>query len=109
MQGNLWTAAGITLPKREGESNVNPAGIYVISPQGRLLDRIPIPEDVVTNMTFGGGDKKTLYVTAGKSLFKIGIKRAWLQSFSPVESGSRAAGGRPSREDVPALNEFSRT
>ena len=41
--------------------------------QGGLLDRIPIPEDVVTNMTFGGSDKKTLYVTAGKSLFKIGI------------------------------------
>ena len=73
MQGNLWTAAGITLPKREGESDVNPAGIYVISPQGELLDWIPIPEDVVTNMTFGGRDKKTLYVTAGKSLFKIGI------------------------------------
>ncbi|MDE2965159.1 MAG: SMP-30/gluconolactonase/LRE family protein [Acidobacteriota bacterium] len=86
MQGNLWTAAGITLPKREGESNANPAGIYVISPQGRLLDRIPIPEDVVTNMTFGGGDKKTLYVTAGKSLFKIGINVPGYSPFPQVNT-----------------------
>ena len=84
MQGNLWTAAGITLPKREGESNVNPAGIYVISPRGGLLDRIPIPEDVVTNMTFGGSDKKTLYVTAGKSLFKIGINVSGYSLFPPL-------------------------
>ena len=75
-QGNLWTAAGIALPKREGESAVNPPGIYIISPKGTLLGRIPIPEDQVTNMTFGGRDKKTLYVTAGKTLFRIPIKVA---------------------------------
>jgi len=73
-QGNLWTAAGIALPKRVGESAVNPPGIYIITPEGTLLGRIPIPEDQVTNMTFGGRDKKTLYVTAGKTLFKIPIK-----------------------------------
>jgi gluconolactonase len=32
---------------------------------------IPIPEDPITNDTFGGPDMKTLYVTAGKTLFKI--------------------------------------
>ena len=73
-QDNLWTAAGIALPKRVGESAVNPPGIYIITPEGILLGRIPIPEDQVTNMTFGGRDKKTLYVTAGKTLFKIPIK-----------------------------------
>jgi gluconolactonase len=92
VEGNLWTAAGITLPKRKGESNVNPAGIYVISPQGRLLDRIPVPEDVVTNMTFGGPDKKTLYITAGKSLFKIGINLAGYSLFPPLNPGGETAG-----------------
>jgi len=43
----------------------------VISPQGELRGRIPISEDVITNLAFGGPDKKTLYVTAGKTLFKI--------------------------------------
>jgi gluconolactonase len=69
--GNLWVAAGIAAPRTANESADVPTGIYVISPQGQMLGRIPIPEDVITNLAFGGPDKKTLYVTAGKSLFKI--------------------------------------
>ena len=48
-----------------------PTGVYVISPKGELMGRIPIGEDVITNLAWGGPDKKTLYVTAGKTLFKI--------------------------------------
>ena len=70
-QGNLWVAAGIAAPRTANESADVPTGVYVISPQGELLGRIPIPEDVITNLAFGGPDKKTLYVTAGKTLFKI--------------------------------------
>lgn len=85
-QGNLWTAAGIGLPKRAGESAIHPAGVYVISPEGTLLGRIPIPEDQVTNMTFGGPDKKTLYVTAGKTLFKIPLQVAGWSVYPPLDS-----------------------
>jgi gluconolactonase len=35
-----------------------------------------VPEDLVTNLAFGGPDKKTLYITAGKSLFKLKTKVA---------------------------------
>jgi gluconolactonase len=70
-RGNLWVAAGISAPRTPNESAEVPAGVYVISPEGKLLGRIPIPEDVITNLTFGGPDKKTLYVTAGKTIFKI--------------------------------------
>jgi len=70
-QGNLWVAAGIASPRTANESADVPTGVYVISPQGQMLGRIPIPEDVITNLAFGGPDKKTLYVTAGKTLFKI--------------------------------------
>jgi gluconolactonase len=45
--------------------------IYVISPGGALLKFIPIPEDYITNNTFAGPDRKTLYITAGKTLYKI--------------------------------------
>jgi gluconolactonase len=69
--GNLWVAAGILTPRTKNESADVPTGVYVISPQGKLLGRIPVPEDVITNLAFGGPDKKTLYVTAGKTLFKI--------------------------------------
>jgi gluconolactonase len=36
-----------------------------------LLKFIPIPEDGITNNAFGGPDMKTLYITAGKTLFKV--------------------------------------
>jgi len=75
-EGNLWIAGGINRPRREGETTEYPAGVYVVSPAGRLLGHIPVPEDLVTNLAFGGPGKKTLHVTAGKSLFKIQTKVA---------------------------------
>lgn len=69
IEGNIYGAAG---------NNANPpenrAGVYVISPAGMLLGRIAIPEDAVTNCTFGGADRSTLYVTAGKTLFQIRVR-----------------------------------
>ena len=76
MEGNLWIAAGINRPRHQGETTDNPAGVYVVSPAGKLLGCIPVPEDLITNLAFGGPGKKTLYVTAGKSLFKINTKMA---------------------------------
>ena len=46
-------------------------GVHVFSPAGKLLDYIPIPEDTVTNCAFGGADMRTLYVTAGKTLYQV--------------------------------------
>lgn len=67
--GNLYVAAGIMAPRGGHESTDVPPGIYVISPDGKLLGRVPIPEDVITNLAFGGRDGRTVYVTAGKTLF----------------------------------------
>jgi gluconolactonase len=71
INGNLWVAAGISVKRGPGETLDNPPGIYVISPQGKLLGRIPIPENLITNCAFGGPERKTLYVTAGKTLYRI--------------------------------------
>lgn len=72
VDGNLWVAAGINASRgRPGETLDVPAGVYVISPAGEVQGRIPIPEDSVTNLTFGPPDRKILYVTAGKNLFTI--------------------------------------
>lgn len=71
VSGNLWVAAGIGIPRHSGETADVPPGVYVITPEGKLLGRVPIPEDVITNLAFGGPDRKTLYVTAGKSIFKL--------------------------------------
>jgi gluconolactonase len=45
-------------------------GAYVFSPEGKILGMIPTPE-VPTNVEFGGPGRKTLYITAGKSLYRI--------------------------------------
>lgn len=77
VEGNLWIAAGINVHRgRPGETLDVPAGIYVVHPSGKLLGRIPIPEDTVTNLTFGPPDRKTLYVTAGRNLYRIPIRVA---------------------------------
>jgi len=70
-EGNLYASAGMNQLRGTSETLDTKTGIYVISPQGKLLKFIPIPEDFITNNAFGGPDMKTLYVTAGKTLFKI--------------------------------------
>ena len=68
-EGNVYVAAGVRVPRGPHETNDVPAGIYVISPKGVLQGRIDVPEDVLTNLAFGGPDGRTLYITAGKTLF----------------------------------------
>jgi gluconolactonase len=70
-QGNLWAAAGLHSRRGTSETLDTKCGIHVISPAGKLIRFIPIPEDTITNTAFGGPDRKTLYVTAGKTLFKL--------------------------------------
>ena len=72
--GNLYIAAGILRPRGKHESADVPPGIWIVRPDGELVGRIPIVEDVLTNVTFGGPDLKTLYVTAGKTLFTTRVK-----------------------------------
>jgi gluconolactonase len=82
--GNLWVAAGILLPRHAGETADVPAGVYVITPKGELLGCVPITEDLCTNLAFGGPDRKTLYVTAGKSIFKIPLAVAGYALYPPL-------------------------
>jgi len=69
VKGKLYVAAGIIVPRGPHETDDVPPGIYVITPDGELLGRIPIYEDLLTNLAFGGPDLRTLYITAGKNLF----------------------------------------
>lgn len=69
--GNLYVAAGRTAPNLPAEDTSVKGGIYVFSPGGKQIDFIPVPVDLVTNVAFGDADLKTLYITAGPSLFRI--------------------------------------
>jgi gluconolactonase len=70
-KGNLYVTAGLNTPNPPAEGGPAKAGVYIFSPAGKQLGFIPIPEDMVTNCTFGDPDLKTLYITAGKTLFRI--------------------------------------
>ena len=51
-------------------------GIHVYSPAGKELAYIPTPERP-TNVKFGrGADQQTLFITAGKSLYRIRVERS---------------------------------
>ncbi len=51
------------------------AGITFFSPEGKKEGFLPVPEDP-SNCCFGGKDRKMLYITAGKSLYRIPTKIA---------------------------------
>jgi gluconolactonase len=46
------------------------AGVYLFTPEGKKVGVVPTPEDP-TNCCFAGPGSKTLYVTAGKSLYRV--------------------------------------
>jgi len=51
------------------------AGVYFFTPAGKKVGFIPTPEDP-SNCCFGGKDLKMLYVTAGKSIYRIPLRVA---------------------------------
>lgn len=71
--GVIYGAAG------EGELS----GIYAISPAGELLEFIPVPE-TATNCAFGGAGGRTLFITAGISLYRIRVRAPGQVLFPPA-------------------------
>jgi gluconolactonase len=55
-KGNIYTAA--------------PGGVWIISPGGKHLGTIGVPEQV-GNVAWGGADRKTLYIAASSSVYRI--------------------------------------
>lgn len=73
--GLLYVAAGLNKANPPYETaNKLKGGVYVISAAGKLVEFIAIPRDEVTNCAFGGPDLKTLYITAGGTLWSVPVK-----------------------------------
>lgn len=56
VKGNIYSSA--------------PGGVWIISPNGKHLGTIRVPE-VTSNVAWGDEDKKTLYITASTSVYRI--------------------------------------
>jgi gluconolactonase len=74
VKGNIYAAAGRLADKD--------AGVYVFDAEGKKLAFIAVPEDP-SNCVFAGPDRKTLYVTAGRSLYRVGLKIEGFAVFWP--------------------------
>jgi gluconolactonase len=55
-EGNVWCTA--------------PGGVWIFSPEGRLLGRLAVPE-VVANLHWGGPDFHTLFLAASTSIYAV--------------------------------------
>lgn len=48
-------------------------GFWIVSPEGQQLDMLPVPE-FVTNLTFGGTDGRTLYITCNGKVYSLAME-----------------------------------
>jgi gluconolactonase len=60
-KGNMWGAG--------------PGGVWIVSPEGKHIGTIVVPE-VVGNLEFGGKDRKTLYIAGSTSIYRIKVSVA---------------------------------
>jgi gluconolactonase len=72
MKGNIYATAG------SGKDG----GIYVFDLKGTKIAFLHVPESP-TNCVFGGIDLKTLYITAGRSLYRVPVNVEGFAVFRP--------------------------
>ena len=49
-------------------------GIAVVSPNGQLVERHPMPDDFTTNICFGGPDLRTAYITLSSTGLLVSVR-----------------------------------
>jgi gluconolactonase len=93
IRGNIYGAAG------DGKTG----GIYVFHhDDGEQLAFIPVPE-TPTNCVFGDRNKKSLYITAGKSLYRVKLKVEGFAVFWPADPSNLEGVNTSKDEDDPHL------
>ena len=64
---------GMTLDT-EGRLYLTGKGVSVFDRDGRQVDQIDVPEPWTANVSFGGRDHRTLFITASKGLYAIALR-----------------------------------
>jgi gluconolactonase len=72
VKGNIHATAG------QGKTG----GVYVFTPEGKKIGFVSTPE-TPTNCVFGDANRKTLYVTAGRSLYRVKLNVEGFAVFWP--------------------------
>lgn len=71
--GKEGLADGLKVDRRGNIFTTGPEGVWVFTPEGKLLGKI-VPPEVPANVAFGGSDGKTLFMTARTGLYSIRLK-----------------------------------
>jgi gluconolactonase len=61
---------GMTIDKK-GNIYLTGRGVTIFDKTGKQIGNIPVPEGWTANVCFGGKDRKSLFITASKGLYKI--------------------------------------
>jgi len=64
---------GMTIDE-QGDLYLCGHGVNVFDKTGKLMEHIDVPEPWTANVSFGGSDHQTLFITASKSLYSIRLK-----------------------------------
>lgn len=64
---------GLTLDNK-GNVYLTGKGVTVFDKNGKQIEHIDVPENWSANVTFGGKDQKTLFITASKSVYTLKMK-----------------------------------
>jgi gluconolactonase len=70
---------GIRIDRKGNIYGSGPGGVWIISPEGKHIGTIRVPERV-SNVAWGDKDGKTLYITASTSLYRIRLKIAGVRN-----------------------------
>jgi len=79
---------GIRVDEKGNVYGSGPGGVWVISPAGKHLGTIKVPE-IVSNVAWGDADHKTLYITASTSVYRIRLKIPGASFIKGSETSSR--------------------
>lgn len=64
---------GMKVDTRGNVYVTGPGGLWIFQPEGRKKGFIPVPE-TVGNFAFGDADRKSIYITASTSLYRIRVE-----------------------------------
>jgi len=64
---------GMKVDRKGNVYSTGPGGVWIFSPEGKPLGVILTPERAA-NVNWGGADRKTLYITASSSIYRVTLK-----------------------------------
>ncbi|MDZ7718597.1 MAG: SMP-30/gluconolactonase/LRE family protein [Balneolaceae bacterium] len=69
---------GVTLDE-EGNLYLTGDGVTVFNQNGEQIEHIPVPQNWTANVTFGGADMRTLFITASTAVYTLDMKITGIQ------------------------------